>query len=91
MRGRFAVLHVMPSPTGDSRLGIGLTRRLVASSVDRNHVKRVVREAFRTHPAKSRGLDCVVMLRERFEPGHAERIREEVCGFLDQLCSGEGS
>lgn len=80
----------MPSPTGDSRLGIGLTRRLVASSVDRNRVKRVLRETFRTHSARNCGIDCVVMLRERYQPGHAALIRAEVQGFLDQLCAGEG-
>ena len=77
----------MPSPTGDSRLGIGLTRRLVASAVDRNHLKRIVREAFRTHPAKAAGLDCVLMLREKFVPAHSRAIREEVIGFLDQACA----
>jgi len=89
IRGRLAVLHVMPSPTGRSRLGIGLTRRLVATSVDRNRLKRVIREAFRTHPARAAGFDCVVMLRERFAPGDDAAIRDEVRGFLDRLCAGE--
>lgn len=91
LRGRLAVLHVMPSRFPASRLGIGLTRRLVASSVDRNRIKRLVREDFRRHPVKSAGLDCVVMLRERFMPAHAEEIRAEVRGFLDALCEGAGT
>ena len=65
----------MPSPNGHSRLGIGLTRRLVATSVDRNRLKRVIREAFRRHPAKSAGFDCVVMLRERFARGDEAALR----------------
>jgi ribonuclease P protein component len=87
LRGELAVLHVAAGRSGVSRLGIALTRRLVPSSVDRSRVKRVVREAFRRHPAKGLGLDCVVMLRSRYKDEHAPAIAREVTGFLDQLRS----
>jgi ribonuclease P protein component len=79
----------MPSPTGQSRLGIGLTRRHVADAVDRNRLKRVIREAFRVHAVKSAGLDCVVMLRERYAPSQEAALRDEIVGFLDRLGARE--
>ena len=85
LRGRLAVLHVGPGRGGFSRLGIALTRRLVPRSVDRNLVKRVLRDTFRRHAVKSAGFDCVVALRERFEPTHVAAVVAEIQTFFDQL------
>ena len=63
VRGALAVVHAVPGSAGRSRLGVALTRRLVPSSVERNRVKRVVREVFRRHAVKHAGVDCVVALR----------------------------
>lgn len=87
LRGRLAVLHVAPGHPEISRLGIALTRRLVPAAVDRNRVKRLAREIFRRHIVKGRGLDCVIALRERFEPGHAVALGEEIAQLFDQAAS----
>lgn len=84
MRGRLAVLHVIPGRHDISRLGVALTRRLVPSALERNRVKRLARELFRRHPLKRSGLDCVVALRERFDSSHAAALREELSGLFDQ-------
>ena len=84
LRGRFAVLHLSPQSTAFSRLGIALTRRFVPSAVERNRVKRLVREAFRHHGLKVKGLDCVVMLRARLEPAQRDAAIEEIRGLFDQ-------
>jgi ribonuclease P protein component len=85
VRGAMVVVHVLRAGPGASRLGIALTRRLVPSSVDRNLLKRVMRETFRRHALKHDGLDCVVALRQRFDAGGADAIRAEVAGLFDQL------
>lgn len=85
IRGRLAVLHAVTGAGTVSRLGIALTRRLVPSSLERNRVKRMVREAFRRHEVKDAGLDCVVMLRSRFDPATAAELRAEVAALFDQL------
>ncbi len=85
LRGATAVVHVLPVPGRPSRIGVALTRRLVPSSVDRNRLKRTVREAFRRHPVKHAGLDCVVALRARYEPAQLPRIRAELQSLFDRL------
>ena len=85
LRGQLTILHVAAGPVPVSRLGVALTRRLVASSVDRNFVKRAMREAFRRHPVKHFGLDCVVMLRLRYASSQAEALVAEIRGHFDQL------
>lgn len=85
LRGRYATVHAAPGRAGISRLGLALTRKLVPRSVDRNRVKRLVREAFRRHVLKHAGLDCVVMLRERFDAGQVAAFCDEVRAHFDQL------
>jgi len=89
LRGRFAILHVAPGRPGVSRLGIALTRRLVPHSVDRNLVKRLVRDTFRRHVAKHAGLDCVVSLRERFDAAKSEPVFAEIRTLFDQLAKSD--
>jgi ribonuclease P protein component len=84
-RGRFVVLHILPTAAPASRLGVALTRKLVPSSVQRNLVKRIAREAFRRHPAKRLSVDCVVALRSRFEPSMADALAVELVELFDRL------
>jgi ribonuclease P protein component len=84
LRGRLAVLHIVPGQVSISRLGIALTRRLVPAAHDRNSVKRLARELFRRHALKRTGLDCVVALRERFQDAHMPALREELSQLFDQ-------
>ena len=84
-RGRFAIVHALPGRGGPSRLGIALTRRNVPLATDRNHLKRLVREAFRRHALKSTGIDCVVTLRERLDAASVAGVMEEIHALFDQL------
>lgn len=88
-RGRIAIVHVEPSPTGVSRLGVALTRRLVPSAVDRNRIRRLVREAFRRHPIKLLGLDCVVTLREKTTGAAVGPAAAEIGALFDQVAASQ--
>jgi ribonuclease P protein component len=87
IRGLHAVIHVARAPQAESRLGIALTRRLIPSAVARNRVKRMLREAFRRHEVKTKGLDCVVTLRHAPHGEDERALAHEVRGFFDQLCA----
>jgi len=84
LRSPHAVLHVTTGIPGSSRLGVALTRRLMPSSVERNALKRALREAFRRHPVKAAGLDLVVMFRSRFAPAERRAVVDEVTGLFDE-------
>src|SRR4029453_5471018 len=84
LRGETIVLNIAPGRPGATRLGIALTRRLVPLATERNRFKRLVREAFRRHEVKSRGLDCVVALRKPFKASMAVALRDELRQLLDQ-------
>ena len=46
-----------------ARLGIVASKRVIPGAVQRNRIKRVVRELFRRHVIKASQLDLVVMVR----------------------------
>jgi ribonuclease P protein component len=85
LRSPHAVLHVTTGHPGTSRLGIALTRKLVPSSVERNALKRSLREAFRRHPVKRAGLDLVVMFRAPVVAANRRAVVDEVRALLDQV------
>jgi len=46
-----------------ARLGMAVPKRQLKRAVDRNRIKRLIRESFRQHQAQLRGLDIVVLVR----------------------------
>jgi ribonuclease P protein component len=62
---RYFVLHAFPrdAAADEPRLGVSVSRR-VGGAVDRNRVKRLLREAFRAEaPRLPAGLDVVIVAR----------------------------
>ena len=70
------------------RLGIAIAKRYAKRSVDRNWVKRVVREAFRIHCVKYRPADFLVSLRGplggRKRPEERAALRADIIALLEK-------
>ena len=56
-------LLVYPNKLENARLGMAISKRVLKNAVDRNRIKRIVRESFRCHQQELSGLDIVVMCR----------------------------
>jgi ribonuclease P protein component len=58
-------LDFLAAPNGlDSpRLGMIVPKKIIATAVGRNRVKRLIREAFRHHQSELAGLDVVARIR----------------------------
>jgi len=69
-------IFFLPNQEHYSRLGIIAGKRLMRRAVDRNSNKRVIRELFRKHNIKSKGLDLVVMIRRTEKPILTQQILE---------------
>jgi ribonuclease P protein component len=70
-----------PSPCPFARLGLAVARKVSRSAVQRNRIKRLVRESFRKHSAELPALDIVVMAR----PGAAECDNLRLATSIDAL------
>jgi len=60
----FVIIAAAQDNTG-ARLGLALAKRRIRRAVDRNRVKRVLRESFRENRPYLGGVDIVVLARSR--------------------------
>ncbi|HET7931243.1 MAG TPA: ribonuclease P protein component [Rhodanobacteraceae bacterium] len=56
-------LRWIPAAAGECRLGMAVSRKISKRAVERNRIKRQVRESFRTRRAQLPGLDVLVIAR----------------------------
>ncbi len=71
---------VRPNDVGVSRLGMIVPKAMAARAVDRNYIRRVVREQFRR--AGADGYDVIVRLRQRFNREPRGVLGQELAGLL---------
>lgn len=72
-RTDFLLVMARPNPVGHPRLGMVIAKRLLARAVERNRVKRCIRERFRQLLPELPACDFVVRLIVRPEPGEEAR------------------
>jgi ribonuclease P protein component len=73
----FTILAV-PNEREASRLGLAIAKRDVALAVQRNRIKRIVRESFRRHSSYIKGIDLVV----RANRNTADKTNQELHASL---------
>jgi ribonuclease P protein component len=62
-RGIYMDLYARPSGLAYPRLGLVVPKKVLARAVDRNRVKRILREVFRLMQAEISGLDVIIRLK----------------------------
>ena len=77
---RYFLLLAKTSPGSCQRLGLVIAKKNVRFAVDRNRVKRIVRETFRQLPEQTPPLDMIFLARrgiEQLEKGQLSSILRE--------------
>lgn len=70
-----------------SRLGIVTKKNYIKSAVDRNWIRRIVRESFRANQARVKGLDIVLIMRANCVVLSKHDLRQKVDGLWEKLIS----
>jgi ribonuclease P protein component len=84
----------LPGSGPDARLGIAVSRKVSKSAVERNRIKRVVRDNFRHRRAGLPAMDIVVMARPAAAQAERRDIAESLERHFDRIertCAGSHS
>lgn len=84
---RYFRLYVSRNGLPQARIGIIASRRVAPRAVDRNRMKRLVREVFRTMAERPAGVDIVVELRRCAPPASGAAARAELSRLLEELAA----
>jgi ribonuclease P protein component len=81
------VVFARPNGLAHARIGIIAGKRVASRAVDRNRVKRLVREMFRLMRHRLDGVDVVVQLRRWSPRGSVTAARAELARLLEELAA----
>jgi len=87
IRGKLLMMHYQLRPAGseDARLGVVVAKKLLKRAVDRNRVKRIVREQFRCRRSGLPAYDLVVRLSVKPVPLDAGLLARDFVELLERL------
>lgn len=86
LRGKNFDMLYRPGLSGSARLGVVIGKKFVRSAVNRNMVRRIVRESFRLSRAQLPPNDIVVRVSARIAAPEKGRVREEIDELFSRLC-----
>ena len=67
-----------PNQLSHARLGIIIPKQHLRLAVQRNQLRRLIRESFRHHKEALKGLDIIVLLRSKCTPLNNDAIRGDL-------------
>lgn len=85
LRSEHFQLLYHPTGLGRARFAVVVAKRMARLAVERNHVKRLAREAFRIRREELPGCDLVVRLASNLNGVRRSTLRAEVDDLLRRL------
>ena len=85
LRGKRFDLLYRPNTAGTARLGVAVSKRILRTAVDRNQVKRIVRESFRMLRGGLPQYDLVVRVLPGADVRNRGSLREEIDALFARL------
>jgi len=81
----FIALHYLPNQLGIARLGLVVGKKVAKNAVDRNYMRRVLRECFRLQQHEIPALDLVVRVQKKFDKKDFIQIKQEFDEAIGKL------
>ncbi len=85
----FKIFFVYNNDEKNARLGIIASKKMLNDAVDRNCVKRIIRERFRQHNIKDQPVDIVVMVKRAspMERSAQDKSLEMLFSRIENRCA----
>ena len=75
---RYLLALYRPNQCSHPRLGIIISKQHVKRAVDRNLLRRIIRESFRYHRDMLKELDIIVLVRSKWSPLDSKTLRNDI-------------
>lgn len=87
IRGKLLMLHYQPRLEGlnEARLGVVVGKKLLKKAVDRNRIKRIVREQFRRERPSLPACDLIIRLAVKPTPLDGKLVAGDFLALLEKL------
>lgn len=82
---KYLTVLYRPNLKDHARIGIIVGKRAVNSAVDRNRIRRVIRDSFRLNQEKLIGWDIVIIARQQCDTLSKEKIRKGINDLWERL------
>ena len=81
----YFVIRFKPNALNKPRLGLIVAKKTAKLAVNRNYMRRVLRELFRLNQHNMAGLDLVIQVQKTFESPNFWMVKQEFEGLLIKL------
>ena len=88
VEGLYLTLIVAPAPASGGRTGYIISRKVLPRAVDRNRVRRKLREALRAIPDATAHHDVVLRVTRARSRAEQDAAAKEAARFLAQVAEG---
>jgi len=82
---RYLAVHYQPNDFGFARLGLVVGKKVAKRAVDRNYMRRVLREFFRAQQYKINPVDLVIRVQKKFEKEDFLQIKQEFESLIEKV------
>ena len=79
------VLHYQPNQLGHPRMGLVVSKKIARLSVDRNYMRRVLRELFRKNKSNFKNIDFIIRPQKNFCAKNYNEIVQEFDMLVGKL------
>ena len=86
---KFLVMRFKPNELDFPRLGLIVAKKTAKLAVNRNYMRRVLRELFRLSQHEIAPIDLVIQVQKNFEKPDYSVIKKEFDGLLSKLPTKE--
>jgi len=83
--GQFLAIHYQVNQSGRARLGMVVAKKVAKRSVDRNYMRRVLRELFRKQQMQIAAFDLVIRVMKPFNHQDFAQMEQEFAELLFRL------
>lgn len=82
---KYLVIHYQPNALTYPRLGLVVAKKIAKLSVDRNYMRRVLRECFRLQQHELNALDLIVQAQKKFTKQDFLTVKQEFAMLVEKL------